>query len=166
MNGTVSMGVLLDRAGISSGSLYHRFGSREGVLASAWLDAVQAFQAKFLKALQSGLPTAGEDAAVATPKFCRTDRDRALILMSCRQSEFLGQGTPEPLRTRIRDVNAVTMSAVEAFSSARGIDIETCRMALIGIPLGAVRLYLPHRPVPRRLDDMVRTASAALIGSR
>ncbi|MFN7498569.1 MAG: TetR/AcrR family transcriptional regulator [Hyphomonadaceae bacterium] len=57
--GSVAIHDIVDITGISTGSLYHRFGSREGLIAATWLDAVRKFQSKFLTELMSGKPSAG-----------------------------------------------------------------------------------------------------------
>lgn len=161
--GSLAVQSLVEDSGISIGSLYHRYGSREGLMASAWLDAVETFQTSFLAALGSGRPSAGLDAALATPRFCRAERDRALILVACRKSEFLGENTPQPLREQIRDINQNAMVALRAFSKAHSLDLETCQMAMIGLPLGAVRLYLPDRNVPMKVDAMLKRTYEALL---
>ncbi|MCP5368764.1 MAG: TetR/AcrR family transcriptional regulator [Hyphomicrobiales bacterium] len=149
--------------GVSIGSLYHRYGSREGLLAEAWLDSLTTFQARFLAALRSDAPSPGEEAALATPRFCRDEHDRAIILAACRQSEFLGDGTPARFIDRIEEINGETLAAIRTFAKSEGADLETCQMALVGFPLGAVRMYLPSRQVPIKVDDMVRRAFRALM---
>ena len=164
-HGGITMPQLVCAAGISSGSIYHRFGSREGLLAEAWLDAVRAFQQRFLSALGPCDLEAGCNAALATPRFCREDSARAVILMACRQSEFLGDGTPEHLRKEITQANTAIFEEIRTFVSKNGLEPETARMALVGFPLGAVKMYLPSRRVPLLVDDMVRKGYLALLGS-
>ena len=50
-DGEVRMQSVVAETGVSVGSLYHRFGSREGLLARAWLDTLAAFHDRFLAAL-------------------------------------------------------------------------------------------------------------------
>ncbi|MCP1200980.1 TetR/AcrR family transcriptional regulator [Notoacmeibacter sp. MSK16QG-6] len=163
-NGNVTLQSIVGATGISIGSLYHRYGSREGLLAQAWLDSLEAFQERFLQAIRANTLQAGENAALATPRFCRDEHDRALILASCRQSEFLSDGTPTRLVHQIAEVNREAFAAVRAFADREGKDLETCQMALIGFPLGAVRMYLPSRKVPKSADEMVACAFRALMG--
>jgi len=100
--GAVTLQTIVAETGVSIGSLYHRYGSREGLLAQTWLDAVKSFQGGFLAALEGGDAdgdeSAGGRAALATPRFCRAERSRAIVLSCCRQSEFLSSATP-PLMT-------------------------------------------------------------------
>jgi len=83
--GSLTLQALVERTGVSVGSLYHRYGSREAMLARAWLAAVRAFQARFLEALEGGSSDAGERAALATPRFCRAEPDLAVLLACCRR---------------------------------------------------------------------------------
>jgi AcrR family transcriptional regulator len=161
--GRFTIDALQAATGLSMGSIYHRFGSREGLLAEAWLNAIERFQAPFLDALAPGDLDAGLNAALATPRFCRSNPEEAMLLACCRQSEFLGETTPEALRTRIASVNDEASGAVRRFAGAIGRPLLNCRLALVAYPLGAVRLYLPKSAVPRQLDaEIVKAARAAL----
>lgn len=162
-HGSINLKTVVEESGVSVGSLYHRYGSREGLMASAWLDAVNAFQRQFVGALTSGAADAGEQAAVVTPRFCREQEPRALILACCRRSEFLGPGTPAELREQIAEVNREGVAAVRAYARRTGAALEACHLGLVAFPLGAVRMYLPQRPVPESLDAYVRAAFTATV---
>lgn len=161
--GSVSLQYVVEDTGVSFGSLYHRYGSRDGLMAAAWLKATKSFQCGFLASLTSGRTTAGEDAALETLRFCRKHPDRARILVACRQSEFLGEETPEPLRSEIARVNHAISKGLSEFASAQGLGIELCRLGIIGLPLGAVQLYLPDFAIPDSVDEHIRRAYRALI---
>jgi AcrR family transcriptional regulator len=166
MQGTVSLQEIVADTGVSFGSLYHRYRSRDGLLAAAWLEATRTFQTGFLASLCSGSPTAGEDAALETLQFCRIQPDRARILVACRQSEFLGETTPDPLRGEIAEINRAIEAALSDFAADRNKDIALCRLAIIGLPLGAVQLYLPDFLIPETIDEHIRRAYRALMSER
>ena len=46
----VSVAAIADASGAPAGTLYHRFGSRDGILRAAWLRALEGFQARWLDA--------------------------------------------------------------------------------------------------------------------
>lgn len=163
MQGSVSLQQVVADTDVSFGSLYHRYGSRDGLLAAAWLEAIRAFQAGFLASLYSGSTTAGEDAALETPRFCRLHPDRARILVACRQSEFLGETTPESLRGEIAEINQAIEAALSDFAADHNQDPALCRLAIIGMPLGAVQLYLPDFMIPEMIDEHIRRAYRALM---
>lgn len=158
LEGVMTLQAIVDNTGVSIGSIYHRYGSREGLLAQTWLDALDAFQAYFLRALTSGKAAAGEQASIATPRFCRTDRARAIILLSCRPSEFIRDGTPPEFKDQVDAANARTLKAIRKFAASHRYPLEACMLGLVAFPLGAVRLYLPKRSVPKSVDAHVAAA--------
>lgn len=164
--GAVTLQDVVSLTGVSVGSLYHRYGSREGLLARAWLDAVKAFQTRFLAELGSGTADAGERAAMATPRFCREEPLRARILVCCRREELLSKTTPPMLRAEIEAINTGVTTALTRFAANHGILPEACRLGLVAYPLGAVRMYLPDRDVPDRIDAYVAAAFRSAISIR
>ena len=164
-NGVVSLQDVVDETGVSIGSLYNRYGSREGLMAQVWLDAVGTFQDRFLLSLTSGKPDAGLSAALATPKFCRDDPARATILATCRKSEFLNEKTPPEFQKAISNANRNARQAISAFARSERKALETCRLALVAFPLGAVRLYLPDQRVPKSVDEHIRSAYHAVMSA-
>ncbi len=161
--GALTLQGVVAQTGVSIGSLYHRYGSREGLLASAWLDAVRAFQGRFLAAIESECKDAGERAALATPRFCRAERARAVILACCRRSEFVSDGATPELQAEIRRVNDPAVAAIRSYAKRTGVSPRACRLGLVAFPLGAVRMYLPDRPVPQVIDRYVAEAFRAVI---
>lgn len=151
-------------SGVSIGSIYHRFGSREGLLAETWLAAIETFQSQFLAALCGEGQGAGLAAALVTPQFCRAHHDMALVLACCRPSEFIGDKAPEDLRGKIEEANIGIFAEVGKYAEQAGKPVDTCRLALIGLPLACVQLYLPKRAVPREADEYIRRVYPVLMG--
>lgn len=149
--------------GVSTGSLYHRYGSREGMMAEAWLTTVSLFQERFLAALLRGSAASGVEAALETPRFCRADPDLSLVLVCCRPSEFLSGDIPSEVKSRVRTANTQASRAIEAFAKRIDRPLLACRLALIAFPLGAVRLFLPQRQIPMEVDDHIRLAVEATL---
>ncbi|WP_417481597.1 TetR/AcrR family transcriptional regulator [Maricaulis sp.] len=168
--GAVTLQGLVAATGISIGSLYHRYGSREGLLAQAWIDAVSAFRDRFLAALAAENAEAGLQAALATPRFCREERSRAIILCCCRQVDFIAPATPPASLQLLRSINDKVAAALQAYADRTGHSLTACRMGMVAFPLGAVRLYLPSQPVPEEVDRYVeagfRAAMTADTGAR
>ncbi|MEM9383453.1 MAG: hypothetical protein AAGA68_00200 [Pseudomonadota bacterium] len=163
--GAVTLQGVVEGTGFSMGSLYHRYRSREGLLAHTWLDALEAFQNQFAALIEHGGVEAGARAAALTPVFCRQHPARGVVLACCRASEFVGDKTPPALRERIDLANRRGAGALKRFSQRTQVDLITCQLAVVGMPLGAVRLFLPAQPVPLALDERVQTAYQALMQS-
>lgn len=154
---------LTAKTGMSTGSIYHRFASREALLAEAWLHAVQLFQAGFLAAIDGADLEAGIEAALATPRFCRAHPDAAIILACCRQKEFVGPETPSEIALKIASVNEGVEAAFRKFSRRIDRPLLNCRLAIVAYPLAAVRQYLPKQRVPASIDaEILKAYRAAL----
>ncbi len=160
--GDVRLQSIVTETGVSVGSLYHRFGSRDGLLARAWLDALTAFHQRFLEALETQGDWPGLEAALATPRFCRDEPDRALILVCCRRSELITPDVPKDVAAALDRANDRVLSALEAFAEREGLSPDAASLGLVGFPLGAVKLYLPDRPLPDGLEDDVAAAYRTL----
>ncbi len=165
-DGSISMQNVIKKTGISSGSLYHRYKSREGLLAHTWLDALYSFQDRFLDTISSQEVQAGEDAALVTPRFCRQYHERALILACCQSSQFLGSDTDKALLKEYNDRNADMALHIKHFSETSKIPLDSCYLGIVQYPLAVVRHYLPGRKVPQSAEKHVRAAYHAAMGVR
>lgn len=161
LKGRFTLQGLADETGMSMGSVYHRFRSREALLAETWLNAVRAFQSSFLECLMSESAGAGEQAALTTPRFCRANFDTAIILACCRQADFAGPDTPTELAAQIALINQDASAAIANFAKRMDRPLLACRLALVAYPLAAVRLYLPHEAIPNCLDAEILKAYRA-----
>ena len=162
-HGSIRLQDVVTATGVSVGSLYHRYGSREALLARTWIDAVQAFQEQFLQALDSAADDAGEQAAMATSRFCRSAPARARVLVCCRRAELLSQDLPRELADQIDVINDRARERVLQFADTRGYRVDACQLGLVAFPLGAVRMYLPNAKVPEALDGYVAAAFRAVV---
>jgi AcrR family transcriptional regulator len=164
--GALSIQTIAAAANAPVGSLYHRFDSREQLLAEAWLLAVRSFQSNFVRALE-GTATAdqGLEAALQVPRWSRANPKLAGMLTLCRQTDFLGMETPETLRREAANLNRALAKALGAFALRADRPMIRCKVALVGAPYGAVRLFLPRTVPPPEVDDMVAAAYRAIMGA-
>ena len=51
VQGEVRIQTVTQLAGVSTGSIYHRFGSREGLMAASWLDAIARASGALLQSI-------------------------------------------------------------------------------------------------------------------
>lgn len=161
----------LSRAsGAPVGSIYHRFPSRDVILARLWLRTVRDFQAGFLDAIrQPDSVEAALAAAMHTPRWSRHHPQRAQVLMLYRQRDLVAADLHEHLNAEIAAVNESVSDALadlarRLFGRRTGGARRRCIFAVIDIPYGAVRRYLlDGRPVPDDLDAMIATAVRAVL---
>src|SRR5262245_6457081 len=85
------------RAGASTGSIYHHFGSKEQIARSLYLDAVQDTQDHGIAALlRTRTGRTGIEAQVhAYLDWVEANPDRARFLLWMRHADFLTPGEPE-----------------------------------------------------------------------
>jgi AcrR family transcriptional regulator len=164
--GSATIGAIAKQAGAPTGSLYHRFPSREVLLGTLWLDLVGRFQAGWIDAME----VADTEAAVLhTPAWVREHPTEARLLLLYRREDFLAGDWPPGLAERAGHVNDRAGAVLRAFTRAElGDDlpasVRRVRFALVEIPYAAVRPYVAARqPPPPDLDALVLTASQAVL---
>jgi AcrR family transcriptional regulator len=151
-------------SGAPVGSIYHRFESREQLLAEAWLLAVGKFQTAFVPALEAAATVEqGLAAALSVPRWSRANPALAGLLCLRRQEDFLGNGAPAHLRREATSLNKSIAKGLQVFAGRSRRSLLQCRVATIGAPYGAVRLFLPHASPPIEIDDMVAAAYRAIM---
>jgi AcrR family transcriptional regulator len=164
MGGPVTIQALAAASGATVGSIYHRFGSREEILGEAWLLAVRSFQSAFVPAVDAAANAEqGVEAALTVPRWSRENPGLASLLTLRRQEDFLDERTPAHLRREAAAINKFAMKVVGAFASRSGRSDLQCRMALIAVPYGAVRLFLPKQAPPVEIDAMIAAAYRAVM---
>lgn len=167
-----TMARIAGELGAPTGSIYHRFPSRDVLLGEVWLGAAQAFQRDFGAVLARD-PV--HDAALAAARFVvervRRRPDEARLLMLHRREDFLGGEWPEALAARAqalrRDADEGLRSACRRLcgtddaAAQRGL-----RFAVVDVPLAAV---LPHLragvPPPPQVDELVQVSAAAVLAT-
>ena len=156
-------------AGVPVGSVYHRVDSRAALLAEVWIAAAQAFGGEFLaKLAQAGTLDAAAEAALVTPRFTRADHAGAVALLAYRRDDFL-DGAPEEARARAARLSSGLQKGLS--EAARRLlpgdrrGREKMAVALLGVPYGAVRVFLPQATPPAELDPVILSAVKAALGA-
>ncbi|MFD0539407.1 TetR/AcrR family transcriptional regulator [Actinomadura luteofluorescens] len=109
-----TIAAIAERLGAPSGSLYHRFGSRDLLLATLWTRCVRRFQDGFVAALDAG---DAEAAALHTPRWCRGHPAEAAVLLLHRRRD-LAAAWPAELAAPLEALNARAADALSAFARA------------------------------------------------
>lgn len=130
-----------------TGSIYHRFSSRDVLLGEVWLRAAESFQDSVFGLLAGPDPwDAGLAAALFVPARVRQDPDQARILLLHRREDFLTSGWPPEMSARAGRLKQHADTALKKFSKSLlgRADADALRYvtyALASAPLAAV---LPH----------------------
>lgn len=150
-----------------TGSIYHRFPSRDVLMARLWLRSVSRFQAGLFEL--AAIPDPHEALlamALHIPRYCRAHQDEATSLTLYRQDRLLAEGPGE-----LSDAVATMNDAVSVLTS----DLTRRRyghltkggqawvhMATRVAPYGLSRPYLGG-PVPSRVDDATAASADAIL---
>lgn len=153
-----------------SGSIYHRFATRDVLLGRLWLEKAAFFQDRFVAALGDPDPrAAGLAAALSIAAAARTDLRAARIMLLHRREDFLSDRWPADMAAEAARLGAQTDAALRditrrLFSRASPRTLRLASFALLDVPLAAVRRHVAANEMPPLIvDDLVRRAYGALI---
>lgn len=129
------------------GTLYHRFGSRDGVLAATWLRALESFQCRALQAATKSNPLEAAVAmASAQVSFAAEQPEDARLLMTLRRDDLLDADPDDSFRTRLDEINAPLEAALAKLAQAlRGAGdaraLDAVIRAVVDLPNAAIRRH-------------------------
>jgi AcrR family transcriptional regulator len=165
-----SVGAIAKASGAPAGTLYHRFGNRNGILTAAWLRALERFQARALAATADTVLESAVATAVAAIDFMRDVPDDARLLVAVRPSDLL-DGEPDDDFDQTLDaqnaplIKRVRMFARELYGSSDARCVDAVARAVVDLPYAVVRRHANSDPIPGWLEDDVAAASRALLTS-
>jgi AcrR family transcriptional regulator len=161
---------IADASGAPTGSIYHRFGSRDAMLAGLWIRAVRRSQEDFLAACAAEDPReAALGAARSIVEFCRSHPADAQLLVSFRREDLMQATNDDELKAELEDLNrpvekAIVLLTRRLFGSAHRRNLDRTLLATFDLPYGAARRYLIMAvALPRHLEADVEAAAKAVI---
>ncbi|MFZ6751316.1 TetR family transcriptional regulator [Undibacterium sp. Ren11W] len=162
----VSIAAIANKTGAPVGSVYHRFESRDTILARAWLKVKHDFRLSV--ASQWALGDSWQSVA-SFLLWCRSNPVYAQFLVQCEHNTVFNESLSPELHAQLEaEQSALDACFGLALQSARqqlrDDDIETLmRFVLIDAPSAIVKPYLiQHRPIPTSIDAMLRASHDAL----
>jgi len=168
--GAATIGAIGTRLEAPSGSIYHRFATRDVLLGRLWLRKAAFFQNRFVAALAGADPhDAGLAAALSIAAAARADFDAARIMLLHRREDFLSEKWPasmtaEAKRLGVQVDDALRDIARRLFGRASPRALRVTTFVILDVPLAAVRRHVAaNEPPPPIVDDLVRSAYGALI---
>ena len=162
----VTVAAISARLKSPTGSFYHRFASRDALLAQLWFNTVLAFQAGIAAALDAG---DGLQAALHTPAWVREHGDEGRLLLLYHRDDFVQGDWPETLRDGLADQARLAevrlqRFARETFGRAGADEIRRAQFVLSEVPVAAVRQHLLRREAPPAIvDDLIRSVYRAIV---
>lgn len=168
--GGATVEAIADLSGAPTGSIYHRFGSRDGLVARLWMRAVYRSQASFLAALEQEDPRAAALAAAQSIlDFCEQNPADARLLVSFRREDLIRTAPSGQLAEELEELNRPVETAVVAlarrlYGRATRATLNRTLLAVFDLPYGAARRYLiAGKKLPAGLrEDLARAVTAVL----
>jgi AcrR family transcriptional regulator len=165
-----SVAAIAKASGAPTGTLYHRFGDRNGILAAAWLRALERFQSRAMAATADAPLEAAVAMAVSVIGFARELPDDARLLLTLRPSDLLDGEPDSSFVDRLATMNAPLLARLDDF--ARQLygktderTMETVARAVADLPYGVVRRHANDDPMPSWLEADVAAGVRALLAA-
>ncbi|MGA5461857.1 TetR/AcrR family transcriptional regulator [Mycobacterium sp. NPDC050041] len=168
-----SVAAIAKASGAPAGTLYHRFGNRNGVVTAAWLRALERFQARVLAAAVGDPVDEAVALAVATVDFARELPDDARLLLALRPGDLV-DGEPDPaLQQTLATMNAPLIDRLHDVTRRlfgesgedydRRLDVVT--RAVVDLPYAVIRRHARDDRLPPWLADDLAVAVRALLAA-
>ncbi|MFC4223504.1 TetR/AcrR family transcriptional regulator [Lysinibacter cavernae] len=167
--GAATVVAIAAELGAPSGSIYHRFPSRDLIIAQLWIRTVQRFQAGYVRALRNPDRMRARSSAVRyVLQWSAENPSDAGILLSQSRTQLLATW-PNELGSELVTLNDEVAAAMSEFvkdwfGSATPEAVGRARFALIELPYAAVRAHLTDgEALNGWAIDAVVAASAAIL---
>ncbi|MCV7217368.1 TetR/AcrR family transcriptional regulator [Mycobacterium crocinum] len=165
-----SVAAIAKVSGAPVGTLYHRFGNRDGVVTAVWLRALERFQARAMAASGSDPLEVAVQMAVATVDFARDCAEDARLLLTIRPDD-LRDAEPDPeFTTTLAAMNAplvdrVTELARQLYGRGDARSVDAVTRAVVDLPYAVVRRHARDEGMPAWVRTDVATSVRALLAA-
>ncbi|OBA63926.1 TetR family transcriptional regulator [Mycobacterium sp. 1100029.7] len=165
-----SVAAIAKSSGAPAGTLYHRFGNRDGILAAAWLRALERFQSR---AMAADADTPRETAvamAVAAISFAREQPQDARLLLTIRPGDLLDEEPDAHFQETVAAMNAPLTERLGAlarklYGRRDSRSVDAVARAVADLPYAVVRRHAHDDPMPSWLEDDVAATVRAMLAS-
>jgi AcrR family transcriptional regulator len=174
--GALTITAIAERVGAPSGSIYHRFGSRDLLVGHLWVRTVQAFQGGWLAAVaRADEPvTRAREGAAHVLTWSARDPHAARLLLLHRSEDLLADGWPPELREANRRQRERVTEALDDLAQRLGLvggqHLRRVAFACVEVPAAEVRHRFARGTVPDatslQLVDEVVVALLAPVADR
>lgn len=165
-----SVAAIAKASGAPAGTLYHRFGNRDGILTAAWLRALRRFQERALAADGETPADTAVAMAVAAVAFARALPEDARLLLTIRPGDLLDDEPDAAFRQTLAEMNApltecVAALARELYGNSRARSVDAVARAVADLPYAVVRRHAHDDPMPSWLEKDVAASARAVLQS-
>jgi AcrR family transcriptional regulator len=147
--GALTIAGLSTRMTAPVGSVYHRFPSRDALVAELWLNIIESFQTEWLKILQ----TDGRQATIFCIEWVREHPNEARVMLLHRIDDLAFGDWPKDLQKRAQcSFKELREGIVEftkkQFGKVTNEYIDRAIFALHDAPMGILRRYMQDNKMP------------------
>ena len=165
-----SVAAIAKSSGAPAGTLYHRFGNRNGILTAAWLRALQRFQTRAMAAEADTPMETAVAMAVACIGFTRELPEDARLLLTIRPGDLLDGEPDTAFSETLAAMNAplnqrIGALARQLFGSSNARSVDVVARAVADLPYAVVRRHAHDEPMPRWLEADVAVSVRAVLES-
>lgn len=165
-----SVAAISKASGAPAGTLYHRFGNRDGILTAAWLRALERFQARAMAADGATPVDTAVAMAVAGIGFARDLPDDARLLLTIRPGDLLDDEPDAAFRQTLAAMNAplterLATLARQLYGRADRRSVDAVARAVADLPYAVVRRHAHDEPMPKWLEADVAASARAVLES-
>jgi AcrR family transcriptional regulator len=141
----LTIAAVAEHTGVPVGSIYHRYASRDEILAALWLDLVEKFQARWLAELAGAdVVRAGLAAVRLTCDWVRRHPREARLMLLHRREDFASERWPASYRRRAEGLARQAGARLRQYAArltgrAGAPQVRTVRFALVDLPTAALK---------------------------
>jgi AcrR family transcriptional regulator len=163
-----SVAAIAKSSGAPAGTLYHRFGNRDGILAAAWLRALERFQSRAMAADSDTPADTAVAMAVAAISFARDLPEDARLLLTIRPTDLLDEEPDAKFQETVAAMNAplterVGVLARKLYGRKDSRSVDAVARAIVDLPYAVVRRHARDEPMPSWLEADVAVSVRAVL---
>ncbi|MBT2588335.1 TetR/AcrR family transcriptional regulator [Arthrobacter sp. ISL-95] len=153
------------KLGAPSGSIYHRFRSRDVLFVSAWVRSIKRFHRELEQIGTADPVEAITKTALLIPRFCRAHPLDARMMTAYRYSDLMKDPHPD-LLPELTNLNDPVRETIDRLTLARYGRVTPQGLAIVALacretPIGLIRPMIGDE-IPLWIDEAVRAASTAI----
>lgn len=168
-----SVAAIAKSSGAPAGTLYHRFGNRDGILAAGWLRALERFQSRAMAASETNPDTPIDTAvamAVSAISFARELPEDARLLLTIRPADLLDDEPDARFQETVAAMNAplterIGVLARKLYGRKDSRSVDVVAHAVADLPYAVVRRHARDDPMPSWLEADVAVSVRAVLES-
>jgi len=163
--GALTIAGLSTRVTAPIGSVYHRFPSRDALIAELWLNIIESFQNEWLKILE----TDGRKATLFCLDWVRNHPNEARVMLLYRIDDLTSGDWPEDLQKRAQRLFKELREGTSAFTKKQFGKVTNEYMdrtlfAIHDAPMGILRRYMEDNKIPpKTVADLILETYDAVI---